>query len=58
MCWCCRHEGFTAHRRHRAMDFYTKISKTDGGGRPPKDYGASLDMAKQVCMVQRAEAVI
>lgn len=35
------------------MDFYSKMSKTNGGGRPPMDYDISLDMAKQVCMIQR-----
>lgn len=35
------------------MDFYSKMSKTDSGGRPPMDYNISLDMAKHVCMVQR-----
>ena len=35
-------------------DFYSKMSKTDsGGGRPPMDYDVSLDMAKQICMIQR-----
>ena len=32
------------------MDFYSKMSKTDSGGRPPMDYNISLDMAKHVCM--------
>jgi len=35
------------------MDFYSKMSKTDSGGRPQIDYDISLDMAKQVCMIQR-----
>lgn len=35
------------------LDFYSKKSKTDGGGRPPTDYDISMDMAKQVCMIQR-----
>lgn len=36
------------------VDFYSKMSKTDGtGGRPGTDYDISLDMAKQICMIQR-----
>lgn len=35
------------------MDFYSKKSKTDCTGRPGADYDVSLDMAKQICMIQR-----
>ena len=35
------------------MDFYSKMSKTENGGRPSKDYDISIDMAKQICMIQR-----
>jgi anti-repressor protein len=35
------------------MDFYSKMSKTDGAGRPGVDYDISFDMAKQICMIQR-----
>lgn len=35
------------------MYFYSKMNKTDGGGRPQTDYDISLNMAKQVCMIQR-----
>lgn len=34
-------------------DFYSKMSKTENGGRPSTDYDISVDMAKQICMVQR-----
>lgn len=34
-------------------DFYSKMSKTDNGGRPSTDYEISVDMAKQIYMIQR-----
>ena len=34
-------------------DFYSKMSKTQTGGRPATDYDISVDMAKQICMIQR-----
>lgn len=35
-------------------DFYSKMSKTsESVGRPQVDYDISLDMAKQICMIQR-----
>lgn len=34
-------------------DFYSKTSKTESGGRPSTDYEISVDMAKQICMIQR-----
>lgn len=34
-------------------DFYSFLSKTENGGRPATDYNISLDMAKQICMIQR-----
>lgn len=35
-------------------DFYSKMSKTsETGGRPQIDYEISVDMAKQICMIQR-----
>ena len=38
-------------------DFYSKMSKTpeSTGGRPSVDYEVSVDMAKQICMIQRTE---
>lgn len=37
-------------------DFYLKMSKTsETGGRPAIDYQISVDMAKQICMIQRSE---
>lgn len=41
--------GFTA-----GVDFYSKMSKTnEKGGRPATDYEITIDMAKQICMIQR-----
>ena len=40
--------GFTENE-----DFYSKMSKTENGGRPSKDYEISVDMEKQICMIQR-----
>ena len=34
-------------------DFYSFLSKTSEGGRPATDYNISVDMAKQICMIQR-----
>lgn len=35
-------------------EFYSKMSKTsESGGRPLVDYEVSVDMAKQICMIQR-----
>lgn len=35
-------------------EYYSKMSKTSGsGGRPSVDYDISVDMAKQICMIQR-----
>lgn len=35
-------------------DFYSKMSKTsETGGRPSVDYEISVDMVKQICMVQK-----
>lgn len=37
-------------------DFYSKMSKTSQtGGRPSVDYEITVDMAKQICMIQRSE---
>ena len=35
-------------------EFFPKMGKTsEAGGRPPMDYDISIDMAKQICMIQR-----
>lgn len=36
-----------------SKDFWTKMSKSTGG-RPSKEYNLSVDMAKQICMIQRS----
>lgn len=35
-------------------DFCSKMSESTGG-RPATDYEISVDMAKQICMIQRSE---
>lgn len=37
------------------QDFYSFLSKTPNGGRPSVDYVMTLDMAKEVAMLQRTE---
>lgn len=37
------------------QDFYSFLSKTSDGGRPAQDAAVSLDMAKEICMLQRSE---
>lgn len=34
-------------------DFWTKMSESTGG-RPSTEYDISIDMAKQICMIQRS----
>lgn len=36
-------------------DFYSFLSKTPTGGRPAQDAALSIDMAKEICMIQRNE---
>lgn len=36
-------------------DFYSFLSKTSDGGRPATDHQLTIDMAKQLCMIQRTE---
>lgn len=43
--------GFT-----EGVDFYSNLSKTnETGGRPATDYQITVDMAKEICMIQRTE---
>lgn len=43
-----REYGFT-----EGKDFYSILSKTSESGRPATDHALSLDMAKELCMIQR-----
>lgn len=46
----------TEYGFENGKDFYSKMSKTsETGGRPAVDYQISIDMAKQICMIQRNE---
>lgn len=36
-------------------DFYSFLSKTSEGGRPAADHQLTIDMAKQLCMIQRTD---
>lgn len=39
----------------KSKDFYSKKSKTvEHNGRPQTDFLISIDMAKQICMIQRS----
>jgi anti-repressor protein len=42
--------GFTENE-----DFYSILSKTPEGGRPSIDHAITIDMAKEICMIQRSE---
>ena len=42
--------GFT-----EGVDFYSELSKTSEGGRPATDHLLTIDMAKELCMLQRTE---
>lgn len=41
--------GFT-----EGLDYYSKTSKTETGGRPATDYDITIEMAKEICMIQRS----
>lgn len=42
--------GFT-----EGVDFYSFLSKTSDGGRPATDHQLTIEMAKEICMLQRNE---
>lgn len=37
------------------VDFYSFLSKTSDGGRPATDHQLTIEMAKEICMLQRNE---
>lgn len=37
------------------IDFYSILSKTSENGRPSTDYQLTIEMAKEICMIQRSE---
>ena len=37
------------------QDFYSKMSKNSNGGRPSVEHALTIDMAKELCMIQRTE---
>lgn len=37
------------------FDFYSILSKTHENGRPSTDHSLNIDMAKEICMIQRSE---
>lgn len=44
--------GFT-----EGIDFYSILSKTHEGGRPSTDHQLTIDMAKEICMIQRSISI-
>ncbi len=40
---------------NEGTDFYSFLSKTSDGGRPAIDHQLTIDMAKQLCMIQRTD---
>lgn len=40
---------------NEGKDFYSFLSKTSEGGRPAGDHQLTIDMAKQLCMIQRTD---
>ena len=52
----CRQESYTKYGFSTENDYSEVIVKNDEnskGGRPATDYSISVDMAKQICMIQR-----
>lgn len=45
----------TEYAFEEGKDFYSELSKTSSGGRPSREYHISLDMAKELAMVERNE---
>ncbi|RBO89669.1 antA/AntB antirepressor family protein [Pseudochrobactrum asaccharolyticum] len=45
----------TEYEFEEGKDFYSELSKTTSGGRPSREYHISLDMAKELAMVERNE---
>lgn len=46
---------FVIQPKLEGEDFYSFLSKTPTGGRPAQDAALSIDMAKEICMIQRNE---
>lgn len=45
----------TEYAFEEGKDFYSELSKTSSSGRPSREYHISLDMAKELAMVERNE---